>query len=746
MDDLDENGWAPIHHAAVKNHVTSIERIFETSGTQQLERNTADGHGNTPLLLAVSRASRSTVEILVKLGADVAAVNSEHHGVVEICALQGHMDLLQFFINMKSQKLNVYRKLITWLDFSNEKEALSAGLAISSLTKKTLQAARFVDEGLVPTLLHVLEKNIGDNVKEQALHVLNIIQDRNVKGQIRQHNGFQILVSLVSKGSKQLLFGLLRLLSEIVSEKEYAEALYSANAMPALVRVVVSGDESKSLDNGNREEILTSAARILGLMAEASEDCKEALGKQKGFLSVLVQMFKEFKSKNLLISWSEAVGRVVANHQINQNAFVDKNGIVPLIQLIKSKHKDLQMCALKTLHRLVEGNSHVQKIFWEFNGIITLLLLLKRSRTQPLQETIADTIWALAGAKAEDRRTMAAKIAYCPHHRSQKAVINSRGLRFLAALMIHSHCEVIQVEAAYALAAVVLGNRESMEMLFESKGFDYTHVLRLLESSQEEVRLLAGATLATFAFNNVNQQLEIVESGGVRWQNFLPFLQSGKEIHKVHAAFQSVVLSRIILDNDPSDTCATGLRILVDTLEQATSDGILAVAADSVARLAHTRAGIAAALVSIDIVNVLCHLLSSASREVQGCAAIALSYLSFNHLAERQLLKRCRETPHFMEKLLYYSRRHRISSTFLERWKHLEALGLPPIRISASPDHHPDLQPSVKIYEPRIRHHQNQHKEVLPPLCNRTIFKPATSSLVYRVTYPITVQDRSKEG
>ncbi|XP_030060322.1 ankyrin and armadillo repeat-containing protein isoform X3 [Microcaecilia unicolor] len=671
MDDLDENGWAPIHHAAVKNHVTSIERIFETSGTQQLERNTADGHGNTPLLLAVSRASRSTVEILVKLGADVAAVNSEHHGVVEICALQGHMDLLQFFINMKSQKLNVYRKLITWLDFSNEKEALSAGLAISSLTKKTLQAARFVDEGLVPTLLHVLEKNIGDNVKEQALHVLNIIQDRNVKGQIRQHNGFQILVSLVSKGSKQLLFGLLRLLSEIVSEKEYAEALYSANAMPALVRVVVSGDESKSLDNGNREEILTSAARILGLMAEASEDCKEALGKQKGFLSVLVQMFKEFKSKNLLISWSEAVGRVVANHQINQNAFVDKNGIVPLIQLIKSKHKDLQMCALKTLHRLVEGNSHVQKIFWEFNGIITLLLLLKRSRTQPLQETIADTIWALAGAKAEDRRTMAAKIgvnllveflgslsyklhliglegltvlvqgpydmehaiasanavphlvrllrsekknivlrtiqalrhvclgvAYCPHHRSQKAVINSRGLRFLAALMIHSHCEVIQVEAAYALAAVVLGNRESMEMLFESKGFDYTHVLRLLESSQEEVRLLAGATLATFAFNNVNQQLEIVESGGVRWQNFLPFLQSGKEIHKVHAAFQSVVLSRIILDNDPSDTCATGLRILVDTLEQATSDGILAVAADSVARLAHTRAGAGRHLIS----------------------------------------------------------------------------------------------------------------------------------------------------
>nr|XP_033796329.1 ankyrin and armadillo repeat-containing protein-like isoform X2 [Geotrypetes seraphini] len=664
MDDLDENGWAPIHHAALKNHVTSIERILETPGTQQLERNTGDRHRNTPLLLAVSTASQSTVELLVRLGADVAAVNSQNHGVVEICALHGHVDLLQYFIDMKSPKLNVYRKLITWLDSSNEKKALHAGLVISSLTKRPLQAASFVEEGVVPTLLCVLGKNIGDGVKEQALHVLNIIiRDRNVKEQICQHNGFQILVALVNEESNQLLFGLLSVLSEIVSEKEYADALFLANAMPVLMRIVVNGDGCKSLENDNREEILTSAVKILGLMAEASEDCKDALGKQKGFLSVLVQTIKEFRSENRMISWNEAIGRVVANHQINQNAFVDENGIVPLIQIINSKYKDEQLSALKTLHRLVEGNSLVRRKVWNLNCIIPLILLLKRSRTQPLQEAIAETMWALAGAKKENRRTMAAKIgvnllveflgslsyklhmiglegivalvqgpydmecaiasanavphlvrllrsekesivlhtiqalrhlcldvAYSPHHRSQKAVRNSRGLRFLAALMIHSHCEVIQVEAAYAVAAVVLGNRKSMEMLCDSKCFNYMHVLRLLESSQEEVRLLAGGALATFAFNSVNQQREIVESGGLRWQNFLPFLQSGKEIHKVHAAFQSVVLSRIILNNDPADTCATGLRILVDTLEQATSNSTLAVAADCVARLAHTRA------------------------------------------------------------------------------------------------------------------------------------------------------------
>lgn len=54
---------------------------------------------------------------------------------------------------------------------------------------------------------------------------------------------------------------------------------------------------------------------------------------------------------------------------------------------------------------------------------------------------------------------------------------------------------------------------------------------------------------------------------------------------------QSIVLSRIIPDNEPANITAIGIRTIVDTLERSQAHHTLALAADCVARLAHTRAG-----------------------------------------------------------------------------------------------------------------------------------------------------------
>nr|XP_014348786.1 PREDICTED: ankyrin and armadillo repeat-containing protein-like [Latimeria chalumnae] len=246
--------------------------------------------------------------------------------------------------------------------------------------------------------------------------------------------------------------------------------------------------------------------------------------------------------------------------------------------------------------------------------------------------------------------------------------------------MTYSQSEVIQVEAAWAVAAAVLGNRENMELLYENSVFNYMHILQLLYSSKEGVCLLASGALATFAFNNLRQQEEIVQSGGIRWHNLQPFLGSKNEIYRVNAAFQCIVLCRTIPDNEPANTTATGIKTIVDVLEQSHSKDALALAADCLARLAHTRAGIPAAIASLNAIGRLCNLLSCPAEQVRGCAAIALGYLSFNHQAERQLLKRCRKEHHLVKILLYYTRTYKLSPTFLERWKHLKELSLPPIR------------------------------------------------------------------
>uniref|UniRef100_H3AXI9 Uncharacterized protein n=1 Tax=Latimeria chalumnae TaxID=7897 RepID=H3AXI9_LATCH len=757
MDHLDNNGWVAIHHAALRNYAKSVEQFLENSGMEELEIETKDGLRNTPLLLAVLSASQQTVELLVNLGANITVINARNLGVVEICALHGYVELLEYFISLNNPKLNVYQRLVKFVNSDSEEETLSANKVIAMMTDRKLARAKlhvlaFIDQGLVPSLLDVLNKTCAEIVKEHTLKTLNnILQEAKAKEQLFKNNGFSVLTSLISKRPGQLLVGTVNAIHEIASEKDYAEALFLANAVPVLTEVlniITKCSNSVTSQSG----VLIYVLNSLGLMAQACTNCKEAIGKEHGLLSIMAEMFEECNSKSVLIALSEAIATIVEYHSFNQDAFIDKNVAAYLIQLAKAKSKDLQLSAIKTLHRLVEGNSYAQKNILDYGGAIPLMQLLKKRQTQNIQEVVVQTLWALSGKDTEKRRTMATKIGvntlveflgslseelqhigieglsslvrgpfdvrnviasangmqhlvrllrspkedivlqttqalrhmclsvgYVPHHQNQRVIADSKGLQFLIALMTYSQSEVIQVEAAWAVAAAVLGNRENMELLYENSVFNYMHILQLLYSSKEGVCLLASGALATFAFNNLRQQEEIVQSGGIRWHNLQPFLGSKNEIYRVNAAFQCIVLCRTIPDNEPANTTATGIKTIVDVLEQSHSKDALALAADCLARLAHTRAGIPAAIASLNAIGRLCNLLSCPAEQVRGCAAIALGYLSFNHQAERQLLKRCRKEHHLVKILLYYTRTYKLSPTFLERWKHLKELSLPPI-------------------------------------------------------------------
>lgn len=60
----------------------------------------------------------------------------------------------------------------------------------------------------------------------------------------------------------------------------------------------------------------------------------------------------------------------------------------------------------------------------------------------------------------------------------------------------------------------------------------------MMYAQDDVVRLLAGSALAAFAYNNISQQKEIAEQGGVRFNCFVPFLQSSDEFYRCNAAFQ----------------------------------------------------------------------------------------------------------------------------------------------------------------------------------------------------------------
>ena len=84
-----------------------------------------------------------------------------------------------------------------------------------------------------------------------------------------------------------------------------------------------------------------------------------------------------------------------------------------------------------------------------------------------------------------------------------------------------------------------------MDDISDNMDFNFVHILRLLYSKDDLVRLLAGSALAAFAFNNATQQHEIADSGGVRYHCFVSFLESDDEFYRCNAAFQVLKCYRI---------------------------------------------------------------------------------------------------------------------------------------------------------------------------------------------------------
>ena len=87
----------------------------------------------------------------------------------------------------------------------------------------------------------------------------------------------------------------------------------------------------------------------------------------------------------------------------------------------------------------------------------------------------------------------------------------------------------------------MIGNTAAMEEIWSAGQhleFSYTRVMKHLYSEDKAVRLLAGAALATFAYNNMTQQQIIAAEGGVRFSCFEKFLQSEEEYLRCNAAFQ----------------------------------------------------------------------------------------------------------------------------------------------------------------------------------------------------------------
>lgn len=120
-------------------------------------------------------------------------------------------------------------------------------------------------------------------------------------------------------------------------------------------------------------------------------------------------------------------------------------GVQLLIEFLTQQSEELHYIGSEALGVLAQGpDSKAHEIF-KNNGVANSVRLL-RSDKEHIVLSIIRTL-----------RYLSVSVGYQPFVDSQRTISQTRGIKFLVALMVHSRNELIQVEAAFTLGCVALG-------------------------------------------------------------------------------------------------------------------------------------------------------------------------------------------------------------------------------------------------------------------------------------------------
>ncbi|XP_076470058.1 uncharacterized protein LOC143300343 [Babylonia areolata] len=536
--------------------------------------------------------------------------------------------------------------------------------AIREVAKNPGYSELLMQNGALPALHRVLQTVHDPEVQTPTVQAIGSMAASGEKQRITVGTtpgciGTMVGLFETATGNADLLLALTEAVSNVAHESRDNQNTYVDEGVTQhIVNVILNQARNKRI----QESAVEAIHRLAASNPHVQHDVLE-----RGAERLLMQLLKKRNAESLQEKTAMALWALAGDDLNEKREMANGIGVQTLIEFTNSMSENLHLIGSEGLGVLAQGPLNQQSQIGTANGVYPLVRLLRSAN----EEIVLSVIRSL--------RHLCVGVGNVPNARNQATISTSRGVKLLVALMVHSQRLLIQVEAAFTLGCVSLGNNDLLEEIHSNLDFSYVRVLKMLYAQDDDVRLLAGSALAAFAYNSIQQQREIADQGGVRYNCFVSFLRSHNELHRCHAAYQVVVLARIIPDEEQAKSSAVGIKLLVDLLDQTSGDDVRALAASYIACLAHTRAGVPSAIVAVQAVEYLCDMLLSKSEQVRGNAAIALGYLSYNHAGERHLLNKCRLDPYLMLVIKHYTKRSKLSPAFVEGWRHYKKVGLPPI-------------------------------------------------------------------
>lgn len=320
------------------------------------------------------------------------------------------------------------------------------------------------DHGAIPILIKVIKSEIADRVKAEVLQCLiNLLTELEIKEELAKNGGIEQFNKHLKSKTGLVVQRTAAAIALLCTESKYAEEASAQGVIPALVTV---------LGMPHEPEVLVSVVDALGVVCSQSEARQTLLNGTPNGINSMCSLVKEATNVELILALNKSVGKITRHHEVNQNAVVDSGIVTAIIALCNIKNRDIQLSAVDTIHMLVEGNSYTQKYLIQEGAINPLMTLLRRSKTQIVQEKTASSLWALAGSAVEDRRTMATRIE-----------INQL-IEFLGSLS-----ETLKYIGSEALGVLAQGAHNRKDEISEANGVQ--PLVRILKEDKEYLVLSA---------------------------------------------------------------------------------------------------------------------------------------------------------------------------------------------------------------------------------------------------------------
>uniref|UniRef100_A0A8C1DSN8 Ankyrin and armadillo repeat containing n=1 Tax=Cyprinus carpio carpio TaxID=630221 RepID=A0A8C1DSN8_CYPCA len=688
---VDKRGWMAIHFAAFYDQVACIQALCRKDPALLEMKTTAD-YGSSPLLLSATSGSVEALDVLLSTGANWREEDSKGNNTVHLAALYFHTDVLRHLIQLNLDGLPVWKILVafkTKLLLLVVQCMATAVLCHMSENRKVCED--LVHHGAVPVLIKLLSGH------QPELHSRCAVILADLAGHSEQHQNLiaQLVIKLLTSDLQDVLVNAVRCIRTLcVKSLCNQTAVAHAGGVPHLVEFL----------SVNSEVLQEEACLALAELARGHQENQELIC-EAGAVSALVQALRERKVP-VKVKAATALESIASQNPAIQQCFLRQSAAKDLLQLLKVFQLDVREQGATALWALAGQTLKQQKLmaqqmgypvildlllsssdkmqyvgcraaialsrdsrthqdgFCREYGVLPLVRLLRGSRTT--LKTLLSVIKALG--------CLCIGVALTTNKKSQKIIYREKAIPTLLELLKTHESLEVKVQVAKTLACVLLGNQKLQREFWEQEDFSYDIILDLLFQS---ICLDAGHALSLFAYNNKAQQKAIRQTERILMNTYETFLSSDNETERAKAAFQIVVLARVISGSDEVTLTARGVtKIILCNISSCLTPAQL------LASLVHTRAGITNAIVTMGAVEHLSAHLDSEDEEVRTACASALGYLTSNRYAHRQLLAKCRKSPHIYDLLMEnLAKDARISQFFTAEFERQRRIGFPSLSL-----------------------------------------------------------------